>query len=150
MDKASVFIARVKFARDPNSRAKARQFIVILKDVNNVFFLETESTLNKRKFNVNNRAKTKQYYHILSQTENTQNGFNKPTAINCKEVFKCDYFPELMNLKHRDVTSELIEKVIEKVNCIRSNGLHEPDVYITYQELLSHNSKLAIAHGQVK
>lgn len=143
MDKASVFIARVKFARDPNSRAKARQFIVILKDVNNVFFLETESTLNKRKFNVNNRSTAKQYYHILSQTEIAENGFNIATAINCKEVFKCDYFPELLNLKNREVSPGLIQKVITKVNVIRSKGLNEPDVYITYQELLSHNPKLA-------
>lgn len=143
MDKASVFIARVKFARDSNSQVKPRQFIVILKDVNNVFFLETESTLNKRKFNVNNRSKTKQYYHILSQVEINQNGFKIPTAINCKEVFKCDYFPELIKLKNREVSSDLIEKVIAKVNDIRSNGLNEPDVFITYQELLANNSKLA-------
>ncbi|MCG3412735.1 hypothetical protein K0018_06605 [Staphylococcus massiliensis] len=142
MDKASVFIARIRFARDPNSQIKARQFIVILKDENNVFFLETESTLNKERFDVNNRSEAKKYYHILSETEKTENNFHVETAVNCKEVFKCDYFPELINLKHREVSSDLIQKVIDKVNVIRSNGLNEPDVYITYQELLNHNPKL--------
>ncbi|MBI5973427.1 hypothetical protein [Staphylococcus caledonicus] len=142
MDKSSVFIARIRFSRDPNSQVKPRQFIVILNNNSNVFFLETESTLNKDKFNVVNRSETEKYYHILSQSEKNQNGFNVDTAINCKEVFKCDYFPELINLKHREVTNTLIEKVIEKANTIRSNGLNEPDVFITYQDLLAHNPKL--------
>ncbi|EKS24293.1 hypothetical protein HMPREF9310_02120 [Staphylococcus simulans ACS-120-V-Sch1] len=144
MDKSSVFIAKIKFARDPNSQVKARQFIVIMKNNEHVFFLETEKTLNKAKFNVNNRAETERYYHILTQIENNKNGFKMPTAINCREVFKCDYFPELLKLKNREVTLELIQTVIDKVNHVRSHELNYPDVYISKEQLSLHNPKLAI------
>ncbi|WP_145468717.1 hypothetical protein [Staphylococcus pettenkoferi] len=142
MDKGSVFIAKIRFKRDPNSKIKPRQFIVIMKNEENVFFLETEKTINKAKFNVNNRAKTEMYYHILTKVENEENGFKLPTAINCREVFKCDYFPELLRLKHREISLNLIQQVIEKVNHVRISELNYADVYVTKKQLLLHNPKL--------
>lgn len=142
MDKGSVFIAKIKFARDPNQTARARQYLVIMNNTEHIFFLETEKTINKTKFDVNHIAESSKYYYILKSTEYPKHGFKLPTAINCREVFKCDYFTELRKLKHRDIDLSLVSDIISKVNQIRSTDNHLDDVIIEMKHLVSNNPKL--------
>lgn len=142
MDNGSIFIAIVKFARD-HKPPKARQFIII----NNkecLDFLETEKVPGKNKFTPPKIKETKKRYHILTNKESIENGFKYKTAINCSEVFKCDYFSEINILKNRDISNDQLIKIQEKVRRVIAAGLNEPIVNIKIAELKSLNRKLNI------
>lgn len=141
MDRGSIFIARIRFSRDTSSIVKPRQFIVISNDRDKMFFLETEKTLKKRKFNVANISKTKEFYHIFNNEESKEFGFNYPTAVNCREVFICDYFPAIHNLKHRDLPLDVVDLLIEKVKSLKLLNKNLPDVLIRIDELKEFNPK---------
>ncbi|MEB7779277.1 hypothetical protein NGB30_01860 [Mammaliicoccus fleurettii] len=142
MDKGSIFIAIVKFSRD-HKPPKARQFIIINKN-ECLDFLETEKVPGKHKFTSPKIKETKKRYHILTNKESIENGFKYKTAINCSEVFKCDYFSEINILKNRDISNDQLIKIQEKVRSVIAAGLNEPIVNIKISELKSLNRKLSI------
>ncbi|WP_239706147.1 MULTISPECIES: hypothetical protein [unclassified Mammaliicoccus] len=142
MDNGSIFIAIVKFARD-SQPAKARQFIIV--DNNkSLEFLETEKVPGKKKFTPPKINETKKRYHILTNKESLENGFKYKTAINCCEVFKCNYFSEINILKHRDISNDQLIKIQEKVKSVIAAGLNKPIVNIEIAELKSLNRRLNI------
>ena len=142
MHNGSVFIAKIKFKRDSNPNIKPRQFIVINKDNRFLYFLETESVVNKVKFNISNIKRAKLRYHILSNAESKNCGFSIPTAINCAELFYCDYFPEINRLKNRDLPVDIFNEIQEKRKIVKNNNLHRDDCKIKRKELLQFNPKL--------
>lgn len=142
MHDGSVFIAKIKFKRDNNPNVKPRQFIVINKDNNYLYFLETESVVNKVKFNISNIDRAKLRYHILSFADSKSCGFNIPTAINCAELFYCDYFPEISKLKNRDLPYDIFNIIKEKRDTVKEENLHLDDCKINKNELIQFNPKL--------
>lgn len=61
--------------------------MVINKDNNYLYFLETESVVNKAKFNISNIDKAKLLYNILNFDDSKSCGFKISTAINCTGVY---------------------------------------------------------------
>lgn len=142
MDNGSIFIAIVKFARDPNKKPRARQFIVLSKNEENVKFLETEKTIGKRKFDQSNILEIEKKYYILTPEENVKFGFKYPTAVNCYECFTCSFFQEIVHLKDRDLTEEVYNKIKEKFEEVIRLGLNLSDVKIEIEELKQLNARL--------
>ncbi|HHO4680719.1 TPA: hypothetical protein ACRU53_000369 [Staphylococcus aureus] len=142
MHDGSVFIAKIRFKRDTSPNIKPRQFIVISSDNGYLYFLETESVINKVKFNLSNIKRSSLKYHILTSEESLRCGFNVKTAVNCYELFYCEYFPEILSLKHRDLPIEILKDIQGKVRSIKEEELNIEDCKISKQELINLNPKL--------
>ena len=141
MGDGSIFIAIIRFSRDYRP-PKPRQFIIINNNNNSLDFLETESVPGKRKFTPKYISEAKKKYHILTNEESIQNGFDVRTAINCCEIFNCDYFSEIDLLKNRDISVDQLNKIKAKVESVIAEGLNEPIVNIEVSELKLLNRKL--------
>lgn len=142
MHDGSVFIAKIKFKRDNSPNIKPRQFIVISSDNGYLYFLETESVINKIKFNISNIKHSRLKYHILTFEESRKCGFKIKTAVNCYEMFYCEYFPEIMSLKHRDLPIDVLKDIKEKVRLVKEAELNIADCKISKHELIRFNPRL--------
>ncbi|MGV3042940.1 hypothetical protein [Staphylococcus rostri] len=112
------------------------------KDNHNLYFFETESVVNKAKFNISNIEISKSLYHILTYEQSKACGFRITTAINCYEMFYCEYFPEMMRLKHRNLPNDIFNEIKEKRLSIEASNLHIQNCKISKAELFQHNPKL--------